>query len=91
MKDTNKEAFLVSAYTLAQRIANVVDFVEGYTSYMKGLPYNYDTDGWSYPRGRQFAVYCKTFRLPRAVWRKDGAAKTLIARIADSFRYGFVR
>lgn len=84
MKDTNQAAFLVTAEYLAKRLANSLEFIDGYTSYMKNLPYNYDTDGWSYPRGRQFAIFCKQFMLPRAVWRKGVPAKTLIDRIARS-------
>lgn len=82
---------MVDLVTLSKRIANSLDFIEGYTSYVKGKPYDYERDSFSYPRGRQFAIFCKQWHLPKPVWRKDGAAKTLVERVQRAFCCGYLR
>ena len=71
--------------TWASKTASLPMFREGYESVLKNRSFDYsieDTgEAYTYTRGRQFAVWCKVNKLPRAVWRNGQPASTLVERL----------
>lgn len=69
-------------------------FKLGFEDCFKDKPYNYDIsdkrNAIHYARGRSFAIYTKTTKQPRAVWRKGILAKTAQERLARAAYYGWV-
>lgn len=84
---------LITPTELAERCAKSALFKEGYDSYMKGKPYNYDLADTSanYERGRVFAIYTRQFKTPKATWRQGILAKTARERVVQSCMLGFMR
>ena len=74
-----------SALRLAKLSANHPMFKLGYYSAINGLPFDYTLeskrDSICYTRGRQFAILTGINKYPKAIWRKDIPAKTLIDRL----------
>lgn len=86
----NFQGRFVSPMQLAEAYAASDWFRTGYLDAYKGLPYQYDIaskkDAVRYERGRAFAVWSKTNKLPRAVWRNGATAKTVRERLAVAIR-----
>ena len=69
----------------ANRNAAHPAFRSGYDSLIKAKPYDYgisDTNyAVHYARGRMFAIWCQQNNAPRAVWKNNVPAKTLVERV----------
>lgn len=82
---SNSGGRVVSLEVFANRISRRPYFRIGYDSIMKDKPYDYDIadhrSAVDYARGRMFAIWCKQNKAPRAVWRGEVPAKTLVERI----------
>jgi hypothetical protein len=66
----------------------------GYEDALKNKPFNYSienkSDSCRYERGRAFAVYCKVYKQPRAVWRNNVLAKTAQERLVLASQIGYI-
>ena len=91
MANDNFQGRRVTPMQLADVYAANSWFQEGYLAAFKDKPYNYDiahqADATAYERGRAFAIWCKTQKLPRAVWRNGQTAKTVRERLVTAIRY----
>jgi hypothetical protein len=87
-RNDNFQGRLVSPMQLAERYSTNEWFRTGYLSAFKEQPYEYDipNKGWAtaYERGRAFAIWCKVYKQPRAVWRNGVTAKTVRERLAKA-------
>lgn len=85
--------FNITAVTLAERCAKSENFREGYNSYIKGKPFDYDLVDHAayYERGRLFAIFTQQTKAPRATWRNGVLAKTARQRIVESCQAGYMR
>ena len=90
----NSKGYLVSSRYMAELYSKNNWFRDGYLTAFKDQPYQYDipsqTSATAYERGRAFAIWCKINRMPRAVWRNNVAAKTVIERIARAIEDNYV-
>lgn len=86
----NFKGHLVTPMQLAEIYSAREWFRTGYLDAYKGLPYQYDIphqgDATEYERGRAFAIWCKVYKQPRAVWRNGATAKTVRERLAMAIR-----
>lgn len=82
----NFKGKFVSPRQLAEAYSANEWFRQGYLDAFKGQPYSYDIPhqgcATSYERGRAFAIWCKVYKQPRAVWRNGATAKTVRERLA---------
>lgn len=90
----NTSEVMVSMRTFISTLSQSYYFRLGFEDCFKAKPYNYDIgnkrDAIHYARGRSFAVYTKSNKQPRAVWRKEVLAKTAQERLARAAYYGWV-
>jgi hypothetical protein len=79
----------VSITTVIAYCAKDEYFRKGYDSAWKNQAFDYDIystrNAILYARGRSFAIFCKLFNKPRAVWRNNVLAKTAQERLSNCF------
>ena len=83
----NTIEYNVSLKVLTDRLAKRQAFKEGYDSFMRNEPYNYDIEdkvyAVNYGRGRCFAIWSKVNKQPKSLWKNgvlSAAAKARVER-----------
>lgn len=92
-KDNTKERLVSISQFLKAHVASET-FKKGYNDALKNIDYDYNVKDKAsairYARGRAFAIYCKSTKQPRAVWRKGILAKTAQERFIYAVRTGWI-